>query len=67
MTEKRVLLDRPSQNFESLSNQDLINIKGGFVITGAAIGIGVGIFSGSFAVGYAIGQSTKKKDNCINS
>lgn len=49
------------QKFSSLSDQEMMKIKGGFVVTGAAVGIGVGIFSGAFAVGYAIGQSTKKK------
>lgn len=44
----------------TLTNEELKNIDGGFIITGAAVGIGVGIFGGAFGVGYLIGQSLKR-------
>lgn len=47
-------------NYVALTDEELMNMEGGFVITGTMVGIGVGIFAGSFGVGYMIGQSTKK-------
>lgn len=53
-------MNNMNTNFVTLSEQELMEMEGGFVITGTMVGIGVGIFTGAFAVGYAIGQSTKK-------
>lgn len=49
-----------NKNYAALTENELMVTEGGFVITGAMVGIGVGIFTGAFAVGYAIGQSNKK-------
>ena len=46
--------------YTELTQNELKEIEGGFIITGTMIGIGVGIFAGSFAVGYAIGQSNRR-------
>ncbi|NQG19995.1 class IIb bacteriocin, lactobin A/cerein 7B family [Streptococcus suis] len=53
-------MDNMNANFVALTDRELMDMEGGFVITGTMVGIGVGIFTGAFAVGYAIGQSTKK-------
>ncbi len=53
-------MDNMNTSFVALSDQDLMDMEGGFVITGTMVGIGVGIFTGAFGVGYVIGQSTKK-------
>lgn len=48
-------IDNMNTKFIALSDQELVEVEGGFVITGTMVGIGVGIFAESFAVGYAIG------------
>ena len=54
------LMNTTNSKFEILTNEELMETEGGFVVTGTMVGIGVGILTGSFAVGYAVGQSTKK-------
>ncbi|WP_461219271.1 class IIb bacteriocin, lactobin A/cerein 7B family [Lapidilactobacillus salsurivasis] len=52
-------------DFECVSDCELSEVEGGFVITGTLVGAAVGIFCGTFAVGYSIGDKMKgsKKRN----
>lgn len=42
-------------NFEQLSSEELMNVDGGFVITGMMVAAAVGCIAAGVAVGYAIG------------
>ena len=41
--------------FTSIENMEMMEIDGGFVITGTMIGVGAGILASGVAVGYAVG------------
>nr|WP_044475476.1 hypothetical protein [Streptococcus suis] len=46
-------------NFMALSEAEMMETEGGFVVTGTMIYTGVKLASASFALGYAIGQAIK--------
>lgn len=44
---------------ETIKENELMEINGGFVLTGAAVGIGAGCLASGVAVGYAVGKVIK--------
>ncbi len=42
--------------FENMSDKELLEVDGGFVITASMISMGAGIVASGVAVGYAVGK-----------
>lgn len=42
--------------FENMSDKELLEVDGGFVITASMIATGAGILASGVAVGYAVGK-----------
>ncbi|WP_156413088.1 bacteriocin [Oceanivirga salmonicida] len=45
---------------KEINEKELMEINGGFVITGTMVATGIGIFVGGFVVGKGIGTMIKK-------
>lgn len=49
------VLTLEKSNYKVIDDNELVEISGGFVITGTMVAAGVGIVAGGVAVGYAAG------------
>ena len=47
--------------YETINDLEIMEIDGGFIVTGAAVVAGVGLFYTGFQIGKDIGKAIKKK------